>query len=88
MYLDEIRLCFSKTLGMTDCDGVATQGEPSLGVYNVGFGQMVTNCYRPNEPYIVYPSEAIFSERPKPWLSKDFMYYIGEIHKLIRFIFF
>lgn len=72
VYLFEIRICYNKNLGLTDCDGIKAGSD--------GYSKLITNCHEDEQ--IVYPDkvpEYFVVEKPlilsgKSWLIRFYKF--------------
>lgn len=80
VFLDEIRICFDKTLSLVDCDGVADDSEVLIDYPG---GKVITNCdlVKP----ILYPSVVPPSHRPEVKKTEWKFPYVN-IYKLFEMI--
>lgn len=84
-YLSEIRICFSKSLDLIDCDGIMT---PPFKTY-VNGSNIITNCHV--DTSIIYPSvmppRFINRNEPTPAIPSSFWNLpFVNIYKLIQII--
>lgn len=61
VFLSEIRICFNKSLELTDCDGVMSDDMVAIDYM---FGKIITNC--PLGKPILYPSVVPKSRLNRP----------------------
>jgi ribonuclease T2 len=85
-YLFEIRICFNKSLGLIDCDGVVGNYRESAGeglVIDYVNGQLITNCDL-DKP-VFYPSlipQVHYAEEKKTSMR----FPLVQIYKLLQFL--
>lgn len=78
MYIFEIRICFSKSLSLADCDGI----KETRGGRNFWSSNVITNC--PLGTPILYPSTVPSPNRKPPPPEPD--HEIVSIYKIIQFM--
>ncbi|XP_037042270.1 ribonuclease Oy isoform X2 [Bradysia coprophila] len=80
VFLDEIRICFDKSLTLVDCDGVVDESEVLIDYPG---GKVITNCDL-SKP-ILYPSVVPPSHRPEQ-RNTEWKFPFVNLYKLIEMI--